>query len=365
MKARIVLEDGTVLNGKGFGAKKEIIGEIVFNTSMMGYQEILTDPSYRYQIVTMTYPLIGNYGINDADFESTKIQVAGFIVKEYSKIYSNARATRSLSDFLVEHDIPGIEGVDTRYITRLTRTKGSMMGIISFDEKLSDKDLLEKVKKSPKMAGLDLVKDVTVDKKYVFTDPSVEPIYNVYAYDYGIKTNILRMLAKNHCKITVVPADYPAEKIIEAKPDGIFLSNGPGDPEPLKYAIQNIQTVLKAEVPLFGICLGHQLLGLAIGGKTYKLKFGHRGGNQPVKKLSTGKVEITSQNHGFAVDETSLPDKEIEVTHMNLNDNTVEGIRCKNNPAFSVQYHPEANPGPHDSHYLFREFVDLMNKYRK
>lgn len=365
MKARIVLEDGTIFTGKGFGAKIDVIGEIVFNTSMMGYQEILTDPSYCYQIVTMTYPLIGNYGINEDDMESKKIQVSGFIVKEYSKIFSNMRATGSLSDFLVKHNIPAVEGVDTRYITRLTRTKGSMMGIISFDEKLSDNDLLEQVKKAPKMSGLDLAKEVSTDKKYVFTDPDVEPIYNVFAYDYGIKSNILRMLAKNHCKVTVVPADYPAEKILAAKPDGIFLSNGPGDPEPLKYAVDNIQKIMNAQIPLFGICLGHQLLGLAIGGKTYKLKFGHRGGNQPVKKLSNSKVEITSQNHGFAVDGNSLPLNDIEVTHVNLNDDTVEGIRCKNAPAFSVQYHPEANPGPHDSHYLFREFVDLMNKCRK
>lgn len=364
MLARIALEDGTILKGKSFGAEVDTIGEIVFNTSMMGYQEILTDPSYKYQIVTMTYPLIGNYGINDEDFESSKIQASGIIVKEYSKYYSNRRANKSLSEFLKEHNIPGIEGVDTRYITRLTRTKGSMLGAICFDNSISDEELLNKVKSSPKMAGLDLAKDVTTKDKYVFNEKDNSK-FNVFAYDFGVKTNILRLLAENGCKVTVVPASYPAEDIIKENPDGVFLSNGPGDPEPVKYGIENIKKILSAKIPTFGICLGHQLLGIALGGKTSKLKFGHRGGNQPVKELKTGKVEITSQNHGFNVDFNSLPKDTVDVTHINLNDNTIEGIRCRNLPAFSVQYHPESNPGPHDSRYLFEDFTKLMQENKK
>ncbi len=365
MDARIALEDGTIFHGKSFGAEVDIIAEIVFNTSMMGYQEILTDPSYRYQIVTMTYPLIGNYGVNDLDFESDKIQVSGFIVREYSKIYSNRRANKSLQDFLVEHNIPAVEGVDTRNITRLTRTKGSMMGMICFDKKLSDEEIVKRVKQAPKMAGLDLAKSVTTDKHYVFKDDKVKTQFKVVAYDYGIKTNILRILASLGCEVTVVPASYPAEEVIKKSPDGVFLSNGPGDPEPISYGTQNIRKVLKQEIPVFGICLGHQLLAQAVGGKTYKMKFGHRGGNQPVKHVSTGKVEITSQNHGFSVDMDSLDKNSVEVTHVNLNDDTVEGIRYLNTPAFSVQYHPESNPGPHDSRYLFDDFIKLMQDNKK
>ncbi len=365
MKARIALEDGTIFHGTGFGAPVDIIAEIVFNTSMMGYQEILTDPSYRYQIVTMTYPLIGNYGVNDQDLESNKIQVSGFIVKEYSKIYSNKRATKSLQDFLVEHNIPAVEGVDTRNITRLTRVKGSMMGMISFDNNLRDQELINRVKKAPKMTGLDLAKTVTTDKTYVFKNEEIETRFKVVAYDYGIKTNILRILASLGCEIHVVPADYPAEKVIEQNPDGVFLSNGPGDPKPISYGIENIKKTLQKEIPVFGICLGHQLLAQAIGGKTYKMKFGHRGGNQPVKRLKTGKVEITSQNHGFSVDMDSLNKNNIEVTHINLNDDTVEGIKYLNTPAFSVQYHPESNPGPHDSRYLFDEFINMMQDNKR
>lgn len=365
MIGKVVLEDGTILKGTGFGAEIDVEGEIVFNTSMMGYQEILTDPSYRYQIVTMTYPLIGNYGINDEDFESDKIQASGLIVKEYSKIFSNRRARQSLSDFLIKNNVPGIEGIDTRFITRLTRINGSMMGIITFDNKLTDKALIEKVKNIPKMAGLDLAKDVTTDKKYIFNNTIDKKKLTVYAYDYGIKRNILKMLSHKDCNVIVVPASYPALEIIKQKPDGIFLSNGPGDPEPVNYAVDNIKELMKAEIPIFGICLGNQLLSIAIGGKTYKLKFGHHGGNHPVKNLKTGQVEITSQNHGFNADSDSLLKKNVEITHINLNDNTVEGIRLTNYPAFSVQYHPEASPGPHDSHYLFDDFVELMKSCKK
>lgn len=380
-KAILALEDGTVYYGYGFGAVGETSGEVVFNTSMTGYQEILTDPSYAGQIVTMTYPLIGNYGVNEEDFESRKPFVDGFIVREASQIHSNWRARGSLQELLAENGIVGIEGVDTRALTKRIRTVGAMRGIIS-SEGDSEAAVLEKVKKVPSIVGLDLVKGVTAGQPYSWQGGKADK-YSVVAFDFGIKTNIIRCLAAAGCSVKVVPADTPADEVLAMNPDGVFLSNGPGDPAAVTYAIKTIGGLL-GKKPVFGICLGHQLLSLAIGGRTYKLKFGHRGGNQPVKNLLNGRVEITSQNHGFAVDPVSLNVEEkpwqvgqtiplggwsgnsdfgkVEVTHINLNDGTVEGLRCLDIPAFSVQYHPEASPGPHDAKYLFDQFIELMNK---
>lgn len=373
-KAKLVLADGTVFEGRGFGARGEAIGEVVFNTSMMGYQEIMTDPSYKGQIVTMTYPLIGNYGTNDEDFESKKPQVEGFIIKENSVHPSSWRSGKTLDDYLKANNIVGIEGIDTRSLTRHIRNVGAQEGVISTDD-LDTKSLIQKAKGSPGLVGRDLVKEVTCDKGYDWSQgewllekgyqdfSSVKEgsgRFNVVAYDLGIKYNILRKLITAGCNVTVVPATTKAEDVLRLKPDGIFLSNGPGDPAGVPYAAENVKQLL-GKKPIFGICLGHQILGLALGGKTFKLKFGHRGGNQPVMDLTTEKVEITSQNHGFAVDPDSLPD-DVVVTHINLNDNTVEGLTHKEFPVFSVQYHPEASPGPHDASYLFRRFIEMMKE---
>ncbi len=358
--AVLLLEDGTRFDGISFGASGESFGEVVFNTSMAGYQEILTDPSYHGQIVTMTYPMIGNYGINDEDVESVKPWVKGFVVREYSKLHSNWRSTGTLDDYLKKNNIVGIEGVDTRKITRHTRDKGAMRGVISSVD-LDTESLLGKLKQYPGLVGIDLVQEVTTKEKYVWPGSENGP-FNVVAYDFGIKYNILRELALRGCKLTVVPAQTSAEDVLAMNPDGVFLSNGPGDPAAVVYAVENIKKILVTNKPVFGICLGHQLLGLALGGKTYKLKFGHRGGNQPVKDLLTGKVEITSQNHGFCVDIDSLPKGDIDISHINLNDHTVEGLRHKQKPMFCVQYHPEASPGPNDAKYLFDRFIALMKK---
>lgn len=373
MRAMIALEDGRIFAGRAFGARGEKAGEVVFNTSMMGYQEILTDPSYCGQIVIMTYPLIGNYGVNEEDFESAKPQVEGFIVREYSRSFSNWRAQKSLAEFLKENNILGVEGVDTRALTRHIRCAGAMKGIISTED-LDGESLVKKAKASPGLVGRDLVKEVTCGQTYVWPQLTVnseqltEKQFKVVVIDCGVKFNILRILEKQGCQVTVVPAKTSAEEILEMRPDGLLLSNGPGDPAGVPYVIETVKELIYHlssiiyHLPIMGICLGHQILGLALGGVTYKLKFGHRGGNQPVKDLSTGKVSITSQNHGFCVDLRSLKDKEVEVTHINLNDRTLEGMRHKKYPLFSIQYHPEASPGPHDANYLFREFIELMKK---
>ena len=378
MKAILALEDGTIFKGRSFGAEGEKAGEVVFNTSLTGYQEILTDPSYKGQIVTMTYPLIGNYGANEEDLESQIPQCEGFVVRENSKIASNFRSKFKLDEYLAKNNIIGIEGIDTRMLTRRLRIKGALKGIISTTD-LDEKSLVKKAKDSPGVEGVDLVKVVTCKKPYIWNETSHARMsnvqcqmsnegvaarhykYRVAAYDYGIKFNILWNLECVDCEIMVYPADYPAEKILETNPDGIFLSNGPADPAAVTYAIENIKKLI-GKKPIFGICLGHQLLGLALGGKTYKLKFGHHGGNQPVMDLKTRKVAITAQNHGFAVDIASIPKGTVELTHINLNDQTVEGMRHLSLPIFSVQYHPEAGPGPHDAHYLFREFADMMGR---
>ncbi|MDD5773849.1 MAG: glutamine-hydrolyzing carbamoyl-phosphate synthase small subunit [bacterium] len=358
MKALLVLEDGTFFEGRSFGSREERTGEVVFNTSMTGYQEILTDPSYRGQIVTMTYPHIGNYGLNETDIESRKPWVEAFIAKEFSRVFSNVRGTSTIEDYLIKNNISGIEGVDTRAITRHIRTKGAMKGGIFVGEELNIKTLIKRVKLSPDLVGRDLVKEVTCQEPYHWNDAGK---YKVICYDFGIKYNQLRDLANLGCSLKIVPAQTQASEILSENPDGVFLSNGPGDPEAVTYAAENIKKLI-GKVPVFGICLGHQLLGLALGGKTYKLKFGHHGANQPVKDLTTGKIEITTQNHGFAVDMNSLDKNKVEVTHINLNDQTVEGIKHKTLPVFSVQYHPEAGPGPHDSKYLFGRFVEMMER---
>ena len=368
MKAALALADGRVFYGQALGATGEISGEVVFNTSMSGYQEILTDPSYRGEIVTMTYPLIGNYGINRADVESAKPHLAGFIVKEACDIPSNWRSEMSLDAYLKENNIIGLSGIDTRALVRHIRDKGAQTGILSTIDLDAD-SLVAKANAAPSIVGQDLVKEVTCAESYDWNE-GVWDLANGYeqfqgpakfkvvAYDFGIKRNILRNLVSHGCAVTVVPATTPAEEVLAMQPDGVFLSNGPGDPEPIDYAQENIRKLL-GKVPLFGICLGHQLLSIALGGSTYKLKFGHRGGNQPVRRGEGHNVEITSQNHGFAVTAESLQDDAV-VTHINLNDNTVEGLHHKTLPAFSVQYHPEASPGPHDANYLFGEFIKMM-----
>jgi len=356
-KAILLLEDGRIFTGKSFGAEGETVGEVCFNTGMTGYQEILTDPSYCRQIVTMTAPHIGNCGVNLDDIESDKIQVAGFVVKEGTNIPSNWRSKQCIDNYLKEQNIVGIQGIDTRALTRHIRDQGAMNGIISTAD--IDLDSLKKrLTKAPNMSGLDLAKEVTTAKCYGWSKGS-ETIFKVAAIDYGIKHNILRQLESHGCDVTVFPAQTTAEKILGFNPDGIFLSNGPGDPSAVSYGIEAVKKLL-GKKPIFGICLGHQILALSLGAKTFKLKFGHRGINHPVKKLENGTVEITSQNHGFAVELDTLP-KNIIPTHVNLNDNTSEGIRCKDIPAFSVQYHPESSPGPHDSRYLFKQFVNLMD----
>jgi len=356
MDAILALEDGTIFRGEAFGATGERFGEVVFNTSMTGYQEILTDPSYKGQIVTMTYPLIGNYGINKEDVESKQPFVEGFVVREYSKISSNWRSEKSLADYLKENNIVGIEGIDTRALTLHIREAGAMKAVLSTED-LDEKKLVKKAKGSRGLMGVDLVKEVTSSKRYVWSQG--KPKYKVAVLDCGVKYNILRGLLKNKCQCIVLPADTGAKDILKIKPDGILLSNGPGDPAAVKYVIETTGGLI-GKLPIFGICLGHQMLGLALGGKTFKLKFGHHGANHPVKDLKTKKVYITVQNHGFCVDIDSLNKKEIEITHINLNDQTLEGMRHKKLPIFSVQFHPEASAGPHDAAYLFGEFIEMM-----
>jgi len=381
MKAILALEDGRTFPCQSFTGPGETGGEIVFNTSMTGYQEVLTDPSYSGQMVTMTYPLIGNYGVNPEDIESNKIQVSAFLMREYQGYPSNFRSVSSLADYLQAQGILGIEELDTRALTRHIRKAGAMRAFISTQDP-DPSSCVERAREIQSMVGQDLVKNVTThvpyywrngkpfffDSKDLSLDRNVWTSkgekYSVVAFDYGIKYNILRCLESQGFEIVVVPATTKADTIKAMEPDGIFLSNGPGDPEPLIYAIESIKALLDY-APLFGICLGHQLLGLALGGKTFKLKFGHRGANQPVKNLLTGRIEITSQNHGFAVDTDSLKAENIEITHINLNDNTLEGFRHKEYPIFTAQYHPEASPGPHDAKYLFDEFKAMIKKKKK
>lgn len=380
MKAILALEDGRTFNCRSFTGPGEVGGEVVFNTGMSGYQEVLTDPSYSGQLVTMTYPLIGNYGVNAEDVESDRVQVAAFIIREYQADYSNFRASGSLADYLEKNGVLGVDDLDTRALTRHIRNAGAMRAMLS-TETADPGALVAKARSLPSMAGLDLARTVTKHQPYRWGDDRPEPIdpsitaldetiwrrrpalKSVVAIDYGIKYNILRCLAGHGLEIIVVPAFTDAETIKRMAPDGIFLSNGPGDPEPVDYGIRTAQALMGYR-PMFGICLGHQILGLAVGGKTYKLKFGHRGINHPVKNLLTGKVEVTSQNHGFAVDAASLDSTRIEVTHINLNDNTLEGFRHKELPMLAVQYHPEAAPGPHDARYLFAEFGEMMDTFK-
>ena len=369
--ARLVLEDGTVLRGRGFGAASDSMGELVFNTSMFGYQEILTDPSYRGQTVLLTQPHIGNYGINSEDEESTKVWTAGLVVREACARASNFRSAVELSDYMEQHGVPGIEGVDTRMLTRRVRDFGEQRVLITRDMDTPDDKLVARVRTAPHVADVDHVLHVTTKDSYEwrhgydspFSPPPVgrpgAKRHHVVAYDFGAKRNILRSLVAHGLDVTVVPAETPAEAVLERKPDGVFLSNGPGDPARCTYAIRSAK-VLVQKLPVFGICLGHQILCHVFGGKTWKMKFGHHGGNQPVMDLLTRKVEITAQNHSYAADPASLP-KSVEVSHLNLNDNTIEGLRHRELPVFSVQYHPEAAPGPHDSLYLFERFVRLMD----
>lgn len=372
--AILALADGTVFKGKAFGALDvTTVGEVVFNTSMTGYQEILTDPSYASQIVTLTYPHIGNYGTNEEDVESSNIWAMGLIIRDLSCIASNFRSTCSLSDFLAKYQKPGICGIDTRMLTRIIREKGAQNGCLSTDPKMTEKKAIELARSFAGIKGMDLAKEVTTDKIYNWTEGSWElgqgyidqsrTEWNVVAYDFGIKRNILRLLADRGCKITVVPATTPAHNVIKMNPDGIFLSNGPGDPEPCTYAQDAIREFLNKGIPLFGICLGHQLMSLASGAKTAKMKFGHHGANHPVKEIQSGRVYITAQNHGFAVDETSLP-ANLKPTHRSLFDGTLQGVERTDVPAFSFQGHPEASPGPHDPQPLFDHFIDLMRAYR-
>lgn len=380
-EAILALEDGRTFRGRAWGAHGERSGEIVFNTALTGYQEILTDPSYAGQIVTMTYTQIGNYGVNEEDLESRRPFVEGFVVREFSEINSNWRATLSLDEYLSQHGIVGISEVDTRALVRHIREKGAMRACISSID-LDEQSVVAKARRAPEMVGRNLVDEVTCDGSYEWSEitdeqrtleaiapeteslllPGEEP-FRVVAYDFGIKYYILRYLAAAGCRVTVVPARTPADEVLALAPDGIFLSNGPGDPAALGEIVAEIKRLLGAS-PVFGICMGHQLLGLALGGSTYKLKFGHRGGNQPVKNHLTDRIEITSHNHGFAVDPQSLNHEQIELTHSNLNDGCLEGLRHKTLPVFSVQYHPEAGPGPHDATYLFKEFIAQMREHR-
>jgi len=386
MKAILALADGRIFEGSGFGAEGEAVGEVVFNTSMTGYQEILTDPSYEGQIVAMTYPEIGNVGVNPEDVESRRPFVRGFIVKNYTPQPSNWRSAQALHEYMKANRIVGIEGIDTRALVRHLRDQGAQQATISTVSDNADQ-LVAKAKASPGLVGVDLVREVSCAEPYDWnegrwqlnggyrrrqpaalagtrtTEDRVDaPMFSVVAYDFGIKYNILRNLVEAGCRLRVVPAATPAEDVLALNPDGIFLSNGPGDPDAVPYAKENVRKLI-GKKPIFGICLGHQIMGLALGGKTYKLKFGHHGGNQPVMDLTTRKVEITAQNHGFAVDADSLKGA-VEVTHLNLNDNTVEGLAHRELPIFSVQYHPESSPGPHDADYLFKRFTDLMEKHR-
>ncbi|MBI3610045.1 MAG: glutamine-hydrolyzing carbamoyl-phosphate synthase small subunit [Nitrospirae bacterium] len=367
-KAILALADGRVFKGYGFGAEGEGVGEVVFNTSMTGYQEILTDPSYCGQLVTMTYPLIGNTGVNEEDVESSKPFLSGFIVREYSDHPSNWRQTGDLNSFLKRHRIVGIQGIDTRALTKHIRDVGAQTGIISTVE-LDEKRLVKRAAEAPGLIGRDLVREVTCEKPYDWTEgcwqsqisnfkSQTSKSLKVVVYDFGVKRNILRRLTDAGCFVTVIPARTPASDVLKMNPDGILLSNGPGDPEAVSYAVEATRFLI-GKKPIFGICLGHQILGLAMNGKTYKLKFGHHGANQPVMDLTTGQVEITAQNHGFAVDVDSIG-YEMELTHINLNDRTVEGMRHRKLPIFSIQYHPEASPGPHDARYLFGRFAEMM-----
>jgi carbamoyl-phosphate synthase small subunit len=372
MEAILALEDGTWYSGLAAGAEGLAGGEVVFNTSMTGYQEVLTDPSYAGQIVTMTCPEIGNYGVSSGDVESRAPQVAGFIVREESPVASNWRAQGTLRDYLAANRIVAIADIDTRALTRRLRTGGVMRGVIATGAQLDPSALVDRANALPKMEGSDLVGIVTSAQPFDWpredpgefqVAPPRQPArrLRIAAYDFGMKWNILRRLSAHGCDVRVYPASTPASDLLATQPDGIFLSNGPGDPAPLSYAIENAKALVEANVPVFGICLGHQILGLAMGGSTFKLKFGHRGANHPVKKLDTGKIEITSQNHGFAVDPASLP-ADVAVTHVNLYDGTVEGLRHRSRPVFSVQYHPEASPGPHDADYLFDDFLSLIDE---
>lgn len=371
----LALEDGAIFEGRSFGAPAERAGEVVFNTAITGYQEIFTDPSYSGQIVVLTNPQIGNYGANDADNESVRPFIEGLAVREFSPLSSNRRAEETAQKFLMDAGVPVVTGIDTRALVRHLRSRGVMRGVLSAMPG-SAAELVEKARQSPSMAGLDLATRVTTRERYEWVTP-VEPCspsqhigqppesrHHVVAYDFGMKRNILRRLAQSGCRLTVVPAQTSAEDVLALKPDGVFLSNGPGDPEPLTHQATQVRKLI-GHVPIFGICLGHQILGLAVGGKTYKLKFGHRGANHPVLNKVSGRVEITSHNHGFAVDPDSLNLNDIEITHTNLNDETLEGFRHKNYPVFCVQYHPEAAPGPHDSHYLFDDFRKLIEQGAK
>lgn len=366
-KGILALESGMCFPGIAFGADGETEGEAVFNTSLSGYQEILTDPSYTGQIVCMTYPHIGNYGVNPGDMESSKIAVSGFVVREASAVYSNWRATESLHEFLNKSNIIAIEGIDTRALTRHLRQAGAMRAVISTTE-FNTKKLVEKAKHSAGLVGRDLVKEVTCGQRYVFGGtPRHKPRFKVALLDCGSKTNIMHELANRGCEVHVFPAVATAQDILSINPTGIMLSNGPGDPAAVTYVIKTVRDLIghvsrNPRLPIFGICLGHQMLGLALGGKSYKLKFGHRGANHPVKDLATGKIEITSQNHGFCIQPESLKGKNVELTHYNLYDGTLEGLRHTELPIFSVQYHPEASPGPHESHYLFERFIGSMEK---
>jgi carbamoyl-phosphate synthase small subunit len=378
MQAILALEDGRLFRGKAFGSVVERVGEVVFNTSLTGYQEIFTDPSYAGQIVVLTNPQIGNYGTSPSDAESSRPYIEGLIVREFSPISSNWRSSEVTDEYLERNGVPVVSEIDTRAVVRHLRANGVMRGVISTAVEDTDA-LVAKARAHKKMDGTDLASVVSTKTSYTWdatekrneTGDNLLPaargegsdVMHVVAYDFGIKQNILRMLTRENCRVTVVPAKTSAEDVLALKPDGVFCSNGPGDPEPLDYAVANVQA-LQGKVPLFGICLGHQIFGLALGGKTYKLKFGHHGGNHPIKNLETGKVEITAQNHNFNVDPKSLPD-DVEVTHVNLNDDTLAGLKHKTDPMFSVQYHPEASPGPHDSHYLFQDFRKMMEEWRK
>jgi carbamoyl-phosphate synthase small subunit len=376
MQAILALEDGRIFRGEGYGAKGECYGEVVFNTSLTGYQEIFTDPSYAGQIVVLTNPQIGNYGTNSADNEANKPFIEGLVTREFSPISSNWRSQQVADEYLERFQVPVISEIDTRALVRHLRTHGVMRGVISSIE-TDPEVLVAKARSIRKMDGTDLAKVVSTKTRYDWEEESADPLHreetrvieprpnlHVVAYDYGIKKNILRMLSQEGCRVTVVPAETPAEDVLGMNPDGVFLSNGPGDPEPLDYAQRDIRK-MAGKVPVFGICLGHQLIGLALGGKTYKLKFGHHGGNHPVKQIDTGKVEITSQNHNYSVDPDSLNQNEVDLTHINLNDNTLEGLRHRTMPLLSVQYHPEASPGPHDSNYLFKDFRKMMEEWKK
>src|SRR5215472_15062944 len=381
MQAILALEDGRIFRGEGYGHPGECQGEVVFNTSLTGYQEIATDPSYAGQIVVLTNPQIGNYGTNQADNEAAKPYIEGLIVREFSAISSNWRSEQVTDEYMERFQVPVLAEIDTRALVRHLRTHGVMRGVISTAESNPDV-LVQRARAIRKMDGTDLAKVVSTKSRYNFdaSDPRFQgndpllpsalglndpakALLNVVAYDFGIKQNILRMLAREGCKVTVVPAETTAADVLGLKPDGVFLSNGPGDPEPVDYAVKAIRDMM-GRVPVFGICLGHQLCGLALGGRTYKLKFGHHGGNHPVKNNATGKVEITAHNHNFAVEPDSVNANDVELTHVDLNDNTLEGLRHKTLPLFSVQYHPEAAPGPHDSHYLFRDFRQMMEEWK-